>query len=108
MVEVVDLTLRAVVDFFKFTQLILWFKKNYLQTNFIMSKILFGVAQWKQNKKFTKIIFSIKFPLEGGYILTFPAKSEIGRALWILPDQTKIQKKKINHSEGAGNIDFTY
>ena len=38
-------------------------------------------------------------------IVTFPAKSKIHRVFSILPDEKK-NLKKINHSEGAENIDF--
>ena len=52
--------------------------------------------------------FTLSAPVtQGGFIVTLPAKSEIQRVFCILPNETKIEKK-INHSEGAENIDFTY
>ena len=55
MIKMIDLALRALIDFFEIDTINYLIKKNF-DTNFIMSKALFGVAKPKQNKNTILII----------------------------------------------------
>ena len=51
MFQILDLALSAVIDSFEIYTISSLMKKKF-ETNFIMSKVSFGIAQPKQNKKY--------------------------------------------------------